>query len=47
MKLTARSVQGLANIDIYTRQLIKVIYIDIDKVSGFPDIGFIVYLLHM
>ena len=32
MELTARSV--LANIDIYTRQMIMVINIDIDKISG-------------
>ena len=34
MELTARSVQGLGNINI-----------DIDMISGFPDIGFIVFLL--
>ena len=45
LELTAKSVPGLADIGLYTR-LMTVINIDIDKVSGFPDIGFTVYLLH-
>ena len=47
MELTAKSVQGLADIGIYKRLMITVIIIAIGKVSGFPDIGFIVYLLQI
>ena len=46
VELNARALQGLANIDLFTWQMIRVIYIYIAKLSGFPDVGFMVYLLH-
>ena len=45
IELTAKSVQGLTNIGIYTRLMITVINIDLNKVSGFPDIGLYIYII--